>query len=407
MNGLLFLSHRIPYPPNKGDKIRSYHLLKYLSARYEVYLATFVDDPDDWQYRGHVESLCAACHFSGLDARLARIRSLKGLLTGRALTLEYYRNESLQRWVDGVLSEGRIQRVLVFSSAMAQYVEDGSIENLRTVVDFVDIDSDKWAQYSTSKPWPASWLYRREARALFRYERQVAQQSDVSLFVSEAESELFKTRVPEASGRITYISNGVDTDYFSPGRDYADPYPNGEMAVVFTGAMDYWPNVNAVTWFSREVFPRVLEQRPEARFYIVGARPAPEVRELANLPHIRVTGTVEDVRPYLFHAKVAVAPLRVARGIQNKVLEAMSMAKPVVATGMALEGIASCAGVYQSDTAQEFSASVVELLNDNMSAIRAGSINSDFVLKHYRWDFNLERLTDLIEVGSDMQRVVC
>lgn len=407
MDPLLFLVHRIPYPPNKGDKIRSYHLLKYLSERYEVYLATFVDDEDDWQYRENVEGLCAACHFSPIDPRRARVRSLKGLLSGRPLTLGYYRDEALQRWVDGLLGDGRIQRVLVFSSAMAQYVDGGRSESLRTVVDFVDIDSDKWAQYSETKPWPASWLYRREAKALFRYEREVALQSDVSLFVSEAESELFKQRVPEASGCITYINNGVDTDYFSSQRGYADPYQAGEAAVVFTGAMDYWPNVDAVTWFAREVFPEVRKQRPDAWFYIVGARPTPDVLGLAELPHVKVTGTVKDVRPYLSHARVAVAPLRVARGIQNKVLEAMSMAKPVVATGMALEGIASCDGVYESDNSQEFSASVVGLLNDNKAAVRAGSMNSDCVLKHYLWDSTLGRLTGLIENRAAMQRVAC
>ncbi len=405
MNGLLFLSHRIPYPPNKGDKIRSYHLLKYLSERYEVYLGTFVDDADDWQYREYVEALCKDSYISGIDPRWARVRSLKGLLTGQALTLGYYGDEGLQAWVNGLFDAGKVGRVLVFSSAMAQYIEHFGKENLKTVIDFVDIDSDKWAQYSGSKRWPESWLYRREADALFRYERQVAQQSDVTLFVSEAESELFKTRVPEASDRVTYITNGVDTDYFSPELSYPNPYLNGENPVVFTGAMDYWPNVDAVTWFAREVFPQVVRERPEATFYIVGARPGQEVRQLANLPNIRVTGTVDDIRPYLFHARVAVAPLRVARGIQNKVLEAMSMAKPVIATGMALEGIISCPGVNRMDGALEFSAGVSDMLNDGEAARRSGSVNRDCVLKHYNWDANLQRLIGLIENGLEARRV--
>ena len=405
MNGLLFLSHRIPYPPNKGDKIRSYHLLKFLSEHYEVYLGTFVDDAHDWRYRENMESLCKGCHFSAIDPRWARVRSLKGLLTNRALTLEYYVDAGLKKWVNELLSGGRIQRVLVFSSAMAQYIENFNKEKLRTVIDFVDIDSDKWAQYSESKPWPQSWLYRHEAKALFRYERQVAQKSDVSLFVSEAESELFKSRVPEAADHITYLSNGVDDGYFSPAGNYPDPYLSGEMVVVFTGAMDYWPNVDAVTWFAREVFPEVLKERPEARFYIVGARPGQEVRQLADLPNIRVTGTVDDIRPYLFHAKVAVAPLKVARGIQNKVLEAMSMEKPVIATSMALEGIVSCPGVYQMDAALEFSAGVVDMLNDGEAARRSGSVNRDCVLKHYNWDANLQRLIGLIENGLEARRV--
>ena len=405
MSGLLFLSHRIPYPPNKGDKIRSYHLLKYLAGRYDIYLGTFVDDMDDWRYREDVEKYCRDSYFAALDPRWARLRSIKGLFSGEALTVEYYANEGLRKWVKKTLDGGHIQRVLVFSSAMAQYVDGRSDEGLRTVVDFVDIDSDKWAQYSGSRAWPESWLYRHEARVLSRYEREVAERFNVSIFVSEAEAELFKQRVPNADDRITYINNGVDTDYYSPERTYADPFSPGQKAVVFTGAMDYWPNVDAVAWFAREIFPEVRHKHPDAWFYIVGARPNQVVTALGDLPNIKVTGTVDDVRPYLAHARLAVAPLRVARGIQNKVLEAMSMAKPVVATTMALEGIVEYAGPYCADNVGDFSAHVAKLLDDDVTAAPSVSVNRDCVLQHYNWDVNLSRLFGLIEGGLNKRRV--
>jgi sugar transferase (PEP-CTERM/EpsH1 system associated) len=405
MNGLLFLSHRIPYPPNKGDKIRSYHLLKHLIDRYDVYMGTFVDDPADWRYRESLERMCAGSYFANIDPRWARARSLKGLIGGRPLTLGYYWDGGLKEWVDAALGGGRIQRALVFSSCMAQYVMRYAGGDLHTLVDFVDIDSDKWAQYGDSKAWPASWLYRREARLLSKYEREVAVRFDVSVFVSEAESELFKRRVPEASGRITHIDNGVNADYFSPDRDYPVPYSRQARVVVFTGAMDYWPNVDAVTWFAREVFPQVRSSVQDAWFYIVGARPGQAVKQLSEMPNIRVTGTVEDVRPYVAHADLAVAPLRVARGVQNKVLEAMSMGKPVVATGMALEGIAARAGVRRADSARAFAEEVVNLLNDVAGRRSTVMENRTCILQHYDWSLNLARLNDLIESGLGSRRV--
>ncbi|MBW8897819.1 MAG: TIGR03087 family PEP-CTERM/XrtA system glycosyltransferase, partial [Massilia sp.] len=342
MKDLLLLIHRIPYPPNKGDKIRSYHLLKHLARHYRVHLATFVDDPDDWQYVPHVEALCASSHFAGMKPLVARMRSLLALLKNRSLSLEYYRDPSLARWVDETVAKHNIERVLVFSGAMAQYADP--YRSARRVVDFCDVDSDKWRQYADQKSWPMNWLYRYEARQLLAYERRVARDYDASLFVSAPEADLFRQLAPESTAKIGHFSNGVDTDYFSPDQPHADPYPAGERALVFTGAMDYWPNVDAVQWFAADIFPALRERFAGLKFYIVGSRPAPAVQELARLPGVVVTGTVPDVRPYIAHAAVSVAPLRIARGIQNKVLEAMAMATPVVVSPQALEGIDAVPG---------------------------------------------------------------
>jgi len=334
---LLLLIHRIPYPPNKGDKIRSYHLLKHLARDYRVHLATFVDDADDWQHVPTVEKMCASSHFASLNPALARVRSLGALVKNRSLSLDYYRDATMQRWVDQTVAAHGIKRVLVFSSAMAQYADN--YPNARRVVDFCDVDSDKWRQYADKKSWPMSWLYRHEARQLLSYERQVARDYDASLFVSAPEADLFRQLAPESDARIGFFSNGVDTDYFSPNAAGASPFKDGERAIVFTGAMDYWPNVDAVQWFAQDVMPLLRARFPDLNFYIVGARPTPAVLELGKQANIVVTGTVPDVRPYIAHARAAVAPLRIARGIQNKVLEAMAMATPVVVSPQALEGI--------------------------------------------------------------------
>ncbi len=339
VNGLLFLAHRIPYPPDKGDKIRSYHLLRHLAERYRVHLGAFVDDPEDWQHAGTVEQLCAETRLVPLRPALARVRSLRGLLTGQALSLPYFHDRRMAAWVRSVLTRGDVRRVLVFSSAMAPYVLHERRPGLRRVLDFVDVDSDKWRQYAARKRWPLSAVYRREARALLRFERTAAREFDSSVFVSAAEAKLFRRLAPEAAQRVTHVENGVDTAFFAPDREYPDPYEGHRDTLVFTGAMDYWANVDAVTWFARELLPRIRGSWPEAQFTIVGSRPADAVRALDRLPGVTVTGRVPDVRPYLAWARAAVAPLRIARGIQNKVLEAMAMARPVIVTPEALDGL--------------------------------------------------------------------
>ncbi|MGZ3157882.1 MAG: TIGR03087 family PEP-CTERM/XrtA system glycosyltransferase [Burkholderiaceae bacterium] len=402
MEHVLFLVHRIPYPPNKGDKIRSYHLLKHLAQRYRVHLGTFIDDPDDWQYVDKVKSLCGETHFANLNPRTAKIRSLRGLAAGRPLSLDYYQDAGLQSWVSKTMKEQPISRILVFSSAMAQFVMQE--KSTRRVIDFVDIDSDKWRQYADKKVWPMSWLYRREGRQLLRYERQVARDFDASLFVSDTEARLFRQLAPESESKIGFFNNGVDTDYFSQAHDYINPYPVGEAAIVFTGAMDYWPNIDAVQWFARDIFPSVLAQNPDACFYIVGSRPAAEVQALASLPGVRVTGTVPDVRPYLAYAHTAVAPLRIARGVQNKVLEAMAMSKPVVVSGPALEGIDAEPGrdLLLAEDAKQFATAVLSVLGKSSdgSNDKLGRAAREKVETYYGWTSNLSRVDVLLDASQ-------
>ena len=398
MQDLLLLIHRIPYPPNKGDKIRSYHLLKHLAQHYRVHLATFVDDPDDWQYVPHVQALCASSHFARMHPLRARVKSLGALLKNRSLSLDYYRDATLARWVGETVAAHGIERVLVFSSAMAQYAD--AYRGARRVVDFVDVDSDKWRQYAEQKSFPMNLLYRYEAKQLLRYERQVARDYDASLFVSAPEAALFRELAPESSAKIGHFNNGVDTDYFSPHASYASPYAAGERALVFTGAMDYWPNVDAVQWFCDEVFPLLRTRDADLRFYIVGARPSAAVQALGQRPGVVVTGTVPDVRPYIAHAALAVAPLRIARGIQNKVLEAMAMATPVVVSPQALEGIDAVPGseLVLADAPQAFADAVASLLNSqNDAAAAIGQAARAKVQRRYSWSSNLACIGESLE----------
>ncbi len=402
MKSLLFLCHRIPYPPNKGDKIRAYHFFNYLSRRYRVYLGTFVDDDGDWQYVSVLKTMCADCNIVSLRRSKQMLRSLTALLGKKPLTLPYYFDSGLQSWVGDLLASGQIERILIFSSAMAQYVFDSQGAELRKVVDFVDMDSEKWRQYSLSTSLPLKWLYSREATRLLDYEKQVTEAFDVSFFVSESEAELFRRTAPGLADKVSYVNNGVDTDYFSPDRDYPNPYDENQRVVVFTGAMDYRANIDAVSWFAARVFPEIRRRVADARFYIVGSRPANRVRQLSSQAGIEVTGAVDDIRPYIAHAQVAVAPMRIARGVQNKVLEAMAMAKPVVVSPQGLEGIYAVPDrevIVAGISTEEFTHCVQSaLLNAGMASI--GRAARARVVTDYSWDQSFSRLEGYLESGQ-------
>ena len=303
----------------------------------------------------------------------------------------------MAHWVAEVVRRGTIEKALVFSSAMAQYLAE--YPDLRRVIDFVDVDSDKWRQYAEKKVWPANWVYRREAETLLRYDREIAASFDRSLFVSEAEAALFRQLAPESGDRVEALENGVDTDYFLKSGEYPNPYSADALVLVFTGAMDYWANVDAVTWFSREVFPGIRGQCASAEFFIVGARPTEAVRALGQQEGITVTGAVEDIRPFLKHAHLAVAPLRIARGIQNKVLEAMAMGKRILASPAALEGIDGEPGlldVTELEAAADWCDCALRMLRDSGSSFQSDR-NREFVERRYSWDSSLARLTSFME----------
>ena len=337
MHDLLFLAHRVPYPPDKGDKIRAWHMFRHLAQTHRMHLGCFIDDPADWQHLPALRNMCADLACFPLHPRRAKLQSLLRWRPNQPLSLGYFHDPRLQRWVDAKLANPAIQRVFVFSSAVAHYAMHATASH--RVLDLVDIDSEKWTTYATQARFPMRAVWAREGRTLLAFERRAAASYDFSLFVSEHEWQRFLALAPEAAASSGWIANGVDLDYFSPQHRFAPPFEPSGADIVFTARMDYRPNIGAAQWFARAVLPTLQAQRPATRFWIVGSAPTPEVRQLAQLPGVHVTGRVPDTRPYIAHADVVVAPLRIARGIQNKVLEAMAMARPVVATPEAFAGV--------------------------------------------------------------------
>jgi sugar transferase (PEP-CTERM/EpsH1 system associated) len=342
MRNLLFLSHRIPYPPDKGEKIRAFHILRHLTRTHRIHLGCLIDDPQDWQHRDALRPLCADLACFPLARRRQKLRALLHLRPGRALTLDYFHHPGLANWVNATLARTPIDRIFVYSSAMAPYVMDAT--GSERILDMVDIDSEKWAAYATETRGPMRFVWAREGRTLLAFEREAAVRFDHTFLVSAAECRHFAALAPESAGRVDWVNNGVDLDHFAPDIDFARPFAGDAPAIVFTGTMDYRPNVAAVCWFAHAVLPLLRRRDKPPVFHIVGANPAEAVRRLAGLQGVHVTGRVEDARPYIAHAALVVAPLRIARGIQNKVLEAMAMARPVLASPQAFEGIEAVAG---------------------------------------------------------------
>jgi sugar transferase (PEP-CTERM/EpsH1 system associated) len=393
MMNILYLAHRIPFPPNKGEKIRAFHQIKFLSKRHAVHLVCFVDDPEDLQYVDALRAYCASVRAVYRPKWFFYLGAMFGMVVGCSLSVAAFYSPSVQRYVDQLFAEGRIDRVLVFSSSMAQYVLRH--EELPRVMDFVDVDSDKWRMYADRHGAMTRWIYRLEACRLAAYEARVASAFDVSILISTIEADLFKRAVCDSP--VTVLANGVDLDYFVPvdrSADRAVEHPS----IVFTGAMDYFPNVDAVQFFVRSILPLVRTYCGDVRFLIVGRNPTSEVKALEAVNGVTVTGAVVDIRPMMAQGQIAVAPFRIARGIQNKVLEAMAMALPVVGTPLAFRGlgVTETAGVCCGETPEELASMIAELLRDPVRRATVGAQGRRFVETSHRWDDLGETLEQIL-----------
>lgn len=395
---LLFLAHRIPYPPDKGEKIRSWHMLDHLADRWDLDLGCLVDDPADLQHLPVLEARCASVRWSRVGTRsVSAARALLRARPGQPLTLGWFHDSPLAAWVRQGLAEGRWDAALAYSSSMAPYLMGPDARGLRRVLDMVDVDSEKWRAYAEGASGPMRHVWTREARTLLDFERRAALAFDRTLFVSAEEARRFAELAPECADRLDHVDNGVDLSRFDPARDWPNPYAGGAPPIVFTGTMDYRPNVEAVRWFAEAVLPLLASRNPAPAFHIVGARPAPSVQALAALPGVHVHGPVPDMRPYIAHAAVSVAPLRIARGIQNKVLEALAMARPVVASPEAYEGVRAVAGrdLLVAAGEDEMAACIAAVLEGHHPGL--GAAGRRAAMAGHEWSATLRRLDPQLE----------
>ncbi|WDI32012.1 TIGR03087 family PEP-CTERM/XrtA system glycosyltransferase [Hyphococcus flavus] len=390
---ILFLAHRIPYPPDKGDKIRSWALLKYFASRFRVHLVCFVDDPSDFKHEEFLCSICDTVALVPLNPAWKRVMSAGAFIRGEPLSFRYFDSSKMDMAVARARSRPLVME-FAFSSAMARFIEK-PVQGRKRIIDFCDADSEKWLQYSETSILPMSWLYKRESRLLRNEETKAVNWADVSFAVTADEATLFNRR-SSIKKSVAVLPNGVDTDRFDP----SGVSPGNELScdLIFTGAMDYHANVEGVIYFLEEVWPLVRSEKPDANFAIVGSNPVKKIRDHHGQNGIIVTGRVDDIRPYLAGAKIAVAPLRVARGVQNKVLEAMAMAKPVVASIEAMTGIgAPKEAAIAASSSQEIADSILALIDDECRREQLGNNARNFVKETFGWAASYAQLDRTLE----------
>jgi sugar transferase (PEP-CTERM/EpsH1 system associated) len=385
---ILMLAHRIPYPPHTGDKTRAFHIARHLARRHDLTLAFLVDERADLAGLAPLREIIPSIEFGRLWKPWSLLKGVAGLTMGGPLSLPYFRSRALRRRLASRLDSAAYDLVYASSTPMAQYARG---LDLPVVMDFVDVDSDKWRQYAERSRPPVNWLYRTEGRRLETAEADVARWARVCLLATEAEEKLLKGFAPWA--RSAVMANGIDLDYYQPVGG-----PSGRPVVLFTGAMDYLPNVDAVGYFCDEILPRVRREVPETRFYIVGLNPTPDVQRLGSRAGVTVTGSVPDVRPYYARASVCVAPLRIGRGIQNKVLQGMAMGLPLVVSSLAGRGLDAEPGRHLevADAPAPFADHVVRLLKRPESGRALGRSGRGFVEANFGWERSLRHLERLL-----------
>jgi polysaccharide biosynthesis protein PslH len=388
---VLFLAHRVPYPPDRGDRIRSWNILKAIAKIAPVHVCALrdaVDAPDAG--RAEIEALAASCHIH-LPAYSKAGAMARALLSGGSASVAAFASPALQAAVDQVMAARPISMIYAYSGQMAQFVlRDRGAR--RFVMDFVDMDSAKFAAFG-------GFANGQEAKRLFAFERAVAARADLSLFVSDAEAGLFRQQTGLGGDRVAALENGIDLAKFDPSLPRISIPANGTVPlIVFTGQMDYRPNIEAVSAFARETMPLIRVRFPGATFAIVGRAPTAEVQALALPPGVIVTGEVPDTRDWLAAADVVVAPLKLARGIQNKILEAMAMEKAVVASPAAAEGIDAADGseLIVADGAAAEADAVCALLADPERATQIGAAARARMIARYSWDARLAGLPGIL-----------
>lgn len=376
---LLYVAHRVPYPPDKGDRIRSFHLLRFLAKRSHVHLACLADEPVASESLAALRSLTSRLAIVPTGRWLRWLRAAGSIALGNCATVGLFSSPTLAGVVQSWAQEVPFATALASSSGMAQYLRLPGLVHVPAVVDLIDVDSQKWVDYAAESRGFKRWLYRLEGTRLCRYERELGGWARGLTLVSEQEAELYRERC--GNGPIHAVENGVDLEYFQPAP------PTAGNTCVFVGALDYRPNVDGAIWFCQEVWPKLRQANANARLSIVGRKPTPAVCQLGSIPGVTVVGQVPDVRRYVAEASVVVVPLRIARGIQNKVLEALAMGKATVASGLALEGLKAVPGqeIEVATTSEEWVQAISSLWANEARRTALGIAGRHFVEEYHAW----------------------
>lgn len=400
---ILILSQRVPYPPNKGEKLRTYFQISHLLAQgHKVSVCTPTCGQEDVQSIRTLESIIDnPIVFEMMGHSFPRM--LKGLLTFKALSVSNFYNNRLQKKFNQLIRENNFDALLCTSSSMAEYIfnsnelQTGPETNQKNLLlmDFMDLDSDKWKQYSTTSYWPMRWIYKREARLLARLEHRIQQTFEHCFFISQNEVDLFHKQIGTTQN-VHVLGNGIDTSVFYPPEKKTNSIG---PVFIFTGVMNYKPNIDAVLWFMKHAWGLIRNKYPEARFIIAGMNPSSAIQHLDRNPGIEVTGFIDDILPYYHQADYFIAPFTIARGVQNKILQAFACGLPVVTSSMGAEGIECKDGkhIIIAETGEEYLQAINKL--ESTPALKAKIIDAALTLIHeqYSWDGKLKALDSFLK----------
>jgi sugar transferase (PEP-CTERM/EpsH1 system associated) len=393
---ILYVTHRVPYPPDKGDRIRCLNVLRFLAARADVWLACLADEPVPASAVAALRPLCREVAVVRLDRR-RWLHALASLAAGRTVSEGAFHSGQLGRTLRQWAQENRFDATVASASSVAVYAMQPWLRDVPAVIDLMDVDSQKWLDYAAASHPPRSWVYRLEGRRLRALEQQLARWARAVLLVAQAEANLFRQVCPV--GQAEAVTNGVDLDYFTP----ADPAREEPGRCVFVGALDYLPNIDGAVWFCREVWPRVRQRWPEARLALVGRNPAAAVQALATVPGVTVVGPVADVRLEMARASATVVPLRIARGVQNKVLESLAMAKATVVSPPPLEGLRAAPEQHLllARSPEEWVASLSRVFEASTLRRRLGAAGRAYTEQNHCWEGCLAPLARLLDLPAE------
>jgi sugar transferase (PEP-CTERM/EpsH1 system associated) len=387
---ILFVCHRFPYPPRSGAKLRAFHMLKHLARSHELTLVSPVRSSEEAEQAAGVAPYCRRYLTARLHEPLQALRMIALLPTPTPSSMGYFHSRRLAREIAELLQREHFDLVVAHCSSVAHYVARAN--GVPKILDFGDMDSQKWLDYARFRGFPLAAGYWLEGTKLEWAEKRLARQFEMCTTVTRAEWETLESYRTGAA--TDWFPNGVDAEYFRPG---TEPYDRDTLC--FVGRMDYYPNVECMTRFCDEVLPRIQARRPQAKLLVVGADPAPAAKKLGARRGVSVTGSVPDVRPYLWRSALAVAPLNIARGTQNKILEAMACGIPVVASEVAARGVDAAAPDHflVSGGAEECAAAVLRILEDPDERERLARAGREQVLSRHDWGRSMQRFDGIIE----------
>ena len=387
---ILYVCHRFPYPPKRGGKIRPFNMIRHLTAAgHKVTVCSLVRSEAEAEEGRGIAPHCAGFEMGAVREPWQMARMLARLPLTTPSSMGYFYSPQLANRIRRLLAEQTWDLIFVHCSSVAQYVEH--VTGIPKFLDFGDMDSQKWLEYANYKPWPLSWGYTLEGSKMLWAEKRLARKFDLCTTTTRAERE---TLVGYNTGAATdWFPNGVDAEFFCPTDDPYEP-----ETISFIGRMDYYPNQECMQRFCREVWPSLKPQRPGLKLLIVGADPSPEVMKLAELPGVTVTGSVPDVRPFVRRSALMVAPLAIARGTQNKILEAMAMGVPVLTSRIAAGGVDAEPGEHLlvADSPDELGAAIVRVLQQPAERQRLAQAARQRMLSHHDWTQSMARLDAII-----------